>query len=366
MTISDDIVDRIYEAAAIPELWPQVLRSMADETHAPAAALLAFGAEGARYISTPNYVEALEDFAHRGATYENRRPARQIASGHVGFQHDLELFTQDELDADLIYRDFITKHGFKWSAGSVILTPSADMLVFDLTKRLADGPFVRAEMERLDRYRPHLARAALLAHRLGLKAARAATDALEIIGLPAALVGGGGRVLSANPGFARLAPRVRIGALDRVSFGTPRSDQLLVEALGQLGGPQATSVRSIPIPASAGADALIAHLVPVRRAANDVFARAAGLLMITSVTRPELPMADVLTGLFDLTPAEARVARGVASALGVDEMAAAYGLSRETVRTQLKSVMAKTGTSRQAELALLLSGASGVHTPTLG
>jgi DNA-binding CsgD family transcriptional regulator len=47
-------------------------------------------------------------------------------------------------------------------------------------------------------------------------------------------------------------------------------------------------------------------------------------------------------------------------------MAASYGLSRETVRTQLKSVMAKTGTSRQAELALLLSGASGVHARTLG
>jgi DNA-binding CsgD family transcriptional regulator len=366
VTISNDIVDRIYEAAAIPELWPEVLQVLAREVGAPAAALLAFGGDGARYTSTPNYVEALDDFVQNGSGYENQRPTRQIAGGHVGFQYDLELFTQAELDADPIYRDFITKHGFKWSAGSVILTPSSDMLVFDLTKRLADGPFARAEMERLDEYRPHLARAALLAHRLGLKAARAATEALEIIGLPAALVGGKGGVLSANPGFERLAPRVRIGALDRVSFGTPRSDGLLVEAIAQLGGPQATSVRSIPIPASGGAEALIAHLVPVRRAANDVFARAAGLLMITTVSRPELPMADVLTGLFDLTPAEARVARGVASALGVDEMAASYGLSRETVRTQLKSVMAKTGTSRQAELALLLSGASGVHARTLG
>jgi DNA-binding CsgD family transcriptional regulator len=31
-------------------------------------------------------------------------------------------------------------------------------------------------------------------------------------------------------------------------------------------------------------------------------------------------------------------------------------VSRETVRTQLKSLLVKTGTGRQAQLALLLSG----------
>ena len=58
-----------------------------------------------------------------------------------------------------------------------------------------------------------------------------------------------------------------------------------------------------------------------------------------------------LAALFDLTPAEARVARGVAEGLDLDALARARGVSVQTVRAQLKAVFRKTGTSRQNELA---------------
>jgi DNA-binding CsgD family transcriptional regulator len=64
----------------------------------------------------------------------------------------------------------------------------------------------------------------------------------------------------------------------------------------------------------------------------------------------------VLQGLFDLTPVEARVARGIAERQTVAAMALAFGTSRATVRTQLRAVLAKTGLRRQAELANLLAG----------
>ncbi|MFP1677444.1 helix-turn-helix transcriptional regulator [Alloalcanivorax sp. C16-2] len=55
--------------------------------------------------------------------------------------------------------------------------------------------------------------------------------------------------------------------------------------------------------------------------------------------------------LFDLTPAEARVARGVAEGRDLASLAGDQGVAIETVRGQLKSVFRKTGTSRQNELA---------------
>jgi DNA-binding CsgD family transcriptional regulator len=63
-----------------------------------------------------------------------------------------------------------------------------------------------------------------------------------------------------------------------------------------------------------------------------------------------------LQGLFDLTPAEARVARGVGLAQPLDALASAQGVTYETVRSHLKQVLAKPGLSRQAELVSLLAG----------
>jgi DNA-binding CsgD family transcriptional regulator len=55
---------------------------------------------------------------------------------------------------------------------------------------------------------------------------------------------------------------------------------------------------------------------------------------------------------------EAKVARAIAGLQTIEGIADSLRLSRETVRTQLKSVLAKTGLSRQADLAALLAGAS--------
>ena len=101
---------------------------------------------------------------------------------------------------------------------------------------------------------------------------------------------------------------------------------------------------------------MIVHLVPIRGAAHDVFAQAIAILIVTPVVQAEVPTPELLQGLFDLTPAEARVARGIGEGRTVETIAAAFGISRETVRNQLKAVMAKTGLRRQVELAGLLAG----------
>jgi DNA-binding CsgD family transcriptional regulator len=67
------------------------------------------------------------------------------------------------------------------------------------------------------------------------------------------------------------------------------------------------------------------------------------------------PVAAVLERAFDLTPAEARLASQIASGKTLADITRQQGSGRETLRSQLKAVFEKTGTARQAELALLLS-----------
>jgi DNA-binding CsgD family transcriptional regulator len=89
--------------------------------------------------------------------------------------------------------------------------------------------------------------------------------------------------------------------------------------------PSESPVNSFPLRGEDGRAELVAHLVPIRRAAHDIFARS--------------PPVELLRSLFDLTPSEARVARSLDTGDSLDDIAASGGVSRNTVRSQLQQVL---------------------------
>jgi DNA-binding CsgD family transcriptional regulator len=62
-----------------------------------------------------------------------------------------------------------------------------------------------------------------------------------------------------------------------------------------------------------------------------------------------------LMSIFNLTPAEARLASRLSSGASIEEIAAELSIAYETSRTQLKSIFQKTNTRRQAQLVALLA-----------
>lgn len=62
----------------------------------------------------------------------------------------------------------------------------------------------------------------------------------------------------------------------------------------------------------------------------------------------------IVAETFDLTPAEARVAVQMVNGLTADEIAQKSGVSVNTVKSQIKSLFQKTGTTRQAELVSVI------------
>src|SRR3546814_3191504 len=92
----------------------------------------------------------------------------------------------------------------------------------------------------------------------------------------------------------------------------------------------------------------VAHLIPVPRGAHDVFGDSYALLMMEPVASDRVPSATLLKSLFDLTPSEARVASGIARGETPDSIAASGQVAISTVRSQIRSVLEKTGTSRQS------------------
>jgi DNA-binding CsgD family transcriptional regulator len=81
----------------------------------------------------------------------------------------------------------------------------------------------------------------------------------------------------------------------------------------------------------------------------------------TSAGRGAAPPVELVQSLFDLTPAEARVARGLAAGKTVDDIAADGGTSANTIRTQVRGVLEKTGCNRQVDIVALLTAISATR-----
>jgi DNA-binding CsgD family transcriptional regulator len=361
MTLAtEDLIDRVYEAAVVPELWDKVLDDVASRVGSVGGLLFTANSQRTAWVGSSFAGPLYADFIKDG--FANPRPQRAIARNHAGFIGDHELFTWDEMDRDPAYA-YLRRKGGGWCAGTVIQVPSGDFVVFSWERRFKDGPFSAETIAALDPLRAHLARAALLSGRLGLERARAAAEALGLIGLPAAILSRTHGLLAANKLLEGLMPQVVEDRQSRIGLVDRRADAMLGQSLLQLQSHAGEQARSIPIAATPEQSASIVHVVPVRGAANDIFAAASCVLVITAVAHPEIAPTQVIQGLFDLTPAEARIARGIAAGKTVDDLANETGLAAATVRHQLKSVFSKTGVSRQAELVGILVGGAVTARP---
>ena len=143
----------------------------------------------------------------------------------------------------------------------------------------------------------------------------------------------------------------------RLALADAAPDGLLREAIGHLDtAPHDVAVRSIPVRAGGGRPPIILHVVPIKGAAHDIFASAIAVLVATPIVPKPVPTDDVVQGLFDLTPSEAKLAALVAAGHAPREAAVRLGVALETARTTLKRVLAKTGTRRQADWSVSCAG----------
>ena len=358
MSDQEALVDRIYEAAVVPELWPGVLHDISSIAGCLGGVLFTTAArEITRWTSSEGTRELFEGFLdNRAAQEDNIRLKHSIALQHHGFFGNHQLYDRAEMDRSAIYTKFFFPNNLGYMVGTVLPIPNGDVAVFDLERRYSDGPVSTEEIARLDAIRPHLARAAALSTRLNLERARAIVDALNSAGMPAAVLGGQDKLLAANSLLEAMSDQIVFLAHGKFALADAASNRLMTQALLTIRERAITN--SIPVPARADSPAAVIHALPLPGEASDIFNGAKSLLIVTRLDRPASPTAELLTGLFDLTASEARIARGISEGKSTDEIAAALGFSRETVRFYLKGIFSKTGVSRQIDLMALLSGAS--------
>jgi DNA-binding CsgD family transcriptional regulator len=358
------LLDKIFEASVVPELWRSLLVDIANKTGSFGGALISFEPNGTslwfsgyrRFVATDTYDPVLRQPGDL-IDYENPRVTRAITAKQWFFQSDLQLCSLDELKVDRIYQELLHPLGIGWTIGCPIPVPSAPIVVFEFCRTIEAGPFEDPLVSYFNDLRPDLARAAFIAARLGLERSRSAVETLSSLDLPGAALTASGRVVFANREFEALSPRLQMGAADKLIGASPGMTSQIATFFNDVRG-RAGSSRSFPLPRSEDGPPLILHLLPIRRAAEDVFSPAEFLLVVTPILARRTELSNLIEGLFDFTPAEMMLARGLLDGETLTSYARRRRISKETARTQLTSLLGKTGTHRQLDLVRLLASAS--------
>jgi DNA-binding CsgD family transcriptional regulator len=194
-----------------------------------------------------------------------------------------------------------------------------------------------------------------------VKVARATVAALDLVGVPGAILDAGRQVVAANRRLERLIPGVIRESTERLQLADVAADELLGDALARLPEKLSQEGRgdpapAIPIPAARQWPPVIIRLFALDGMASEAIHDALTLLTATIVAPRDAPTIPIIQGLFDMTPAEARVAQAVAQCHTLDAIATQLGLSRQTLRSQIRGALGKAGCARNIDLAALLSG----------
>jgi hypothetical protein len=265
----DNFVDSIYEAAVVPDAWPNVLEDVLRIVSARGAVLIAARGDNLRWIaSSPEFDDLVR--CHYQLPSGAERTRRLLAADRAGFVTDYDVYTPEEMAEDPVFRDLLIPRGYGSAVGTATRAPTGDAFILHAEAPYAMGPVSPGAVALLDEARPHLARAALVSARLALQGAKAMAQALETLGLPGAVLREGGQIFAANALLSDLIPSVLQDRSARLTLSSANSDALLVAALGQLSAEfDSVAVRSIPIRGSATRGPLVLHVLPIRGSAND-------------------------------------------------------------------------------------------------
>ncbi len=215
------------------------------------------------------------------------------------------------------------------------------------------GPMDDRLRARLNRLRPHLARASLLFSRLGLRQARSVVSALQFMDVPAAVLTRNGKLLACNSFMEDRLSQVDMRAGDRIAFTDDDAQGLLSESLMQITAGLFDQLRGpIQIPATEEHGPAVAYLIPMCGAAQDLFGCETTLLMIRPA-HSENRLMDLVRTRFAIDAGEAqRWARHIAAAS--PRMAAALMATTENVQGLLDRTLGRTQSRLEARAANFL------------
>jgi DNA-binding CsgD family transcriptional regulator len=353
-------VDDLTATAVLGESWEPALAKLSYACGAHGAVMMR-GALRRRdcahhvlaTITTDEMTELVQAYV-AGRRPPNSRYARVQYGSVARFRIDHDDYTNAELADDPYYQEFLRPAGYFWHANLPLTLGREEFIELSLKRLHKAGPYRREDAAVLDAVVPDLLLAARIAKYTLDAEARGMARHLAQCGAPVYELDSWGRVLSRHaateddPALPLRVIRRRLMAGDRAAQSA--LDRAIARVLAE---PGATALVPLTGPESRRC---FLQIMPVPGRARDIFLSTAALaVLIDDSEPPRLGLdAGAVAQAFTLTERETAVACAIAAGATLAEVARQLGMRLGTVRVHLRSVFAKTGTNRQAELVALL------------
>jgi DNA-binding CsgD family transcriptional regulator/PAS domain-containing protein len=349
------LIDAIYGAATDTSGWPAVLQRVADAFGAAEASLSAVSTTSVPWLlaprSDPTFLASYIAYYHPLNLFwqkTSRLPVGTVAT-------DAMVLPREKLQSSEFYNDWSRPQGYLSVMGATLLAEDGWRVEFVAPGKREFGP------EQLKLYHalaPHLTRAVQLTQRLGRTDMERAVagDALDRLSQALLVVDADSRVLFANRAASALFGNglsLQDGVLRAGLNGETAELHGMVGGCAE-GGPRGAGAH-IAVSRGENRMALSLLVIPVRSQPPWLVAQQpCAMIFITDPETITDPEAAYLQRQFKLTPAEAALTRELLQGDGVNAAAGRIGIAEATARTQLRSVLAKTGAGRQTELIRLV------------
>lgn len=360
------LIDGFYAAALEPDRWSAAAAQMACFFDSESTVVKLRKCEIsniAMRATTPNYDQAAHrDYAayfHKLDPFANGWLAIGAAPGvYAGHQLvDPEAFRKSE-----IYNDFCRRLGIFHTLGAGADLGDTTNLIISIHRPIEREDFAAEDRHKLEFVLPHLSRA-MQVQKLLATAGRQehlANEIFEALSLATMIVDAECRIAFTNS-VADQMLKANDGLRVRQARLTTSDPQLEVRLLREVRYASAIS---------SGGVAPIGHVLSVRRThkpplsvlvaplRRDLWTSgpkdASVVIFANDPESRQPPATAVLTALYRLTPAEARLMEALLQGERIAEYTDRVGISINTANTHLKQIFAKTDTNRQTDLMRLI------------
>lgn len=354
-----------FSAAALGEKsWYDALDGMAAACGSRSGQLIGIGSQAAVAFNwmTDWSTEAQREFFAINGGHPAVNPRVRVGERAplLKVLSDGDYVDAQERRTDPYFTEFCRRHDIPYICQTTLIRKDGGLIGLAVNRTQSQGEISQAQRRVFESIAPHVRSAVHMQMALEGQGALVVSDALEAMSLAAFVCDANGAVRAMTPSAEALVSEGNVlglsGSKLRVAERTEAAalTDAVALAAGGLIRPSNPVSRSVVIGRNRE-QPIALKVFSLKRRQHSFGFEPTVLIVVGGSAGKAAERHICLQKVFGLTAAEADVAAKLATGSGTEAIAAQRGVSVGTVRLQIKSIFAKVGVNRRAELVALIS-----------